>query len=540
MKIKMIDFFAMETTRLRLSIIYTTILSGCCYGFLIFIINNAANVIFQDISVELHLICFYVVVCIIFYISQNYSLSRSITLATEIIGLMRLRILDKIRHSELLFIEKKGYSDIHMRLTQDFNTIFHAVPVLVAALDDLITVIVVYTYIAMISFETFVVVIFFFLASIGYFYTKYFIIKEQMIQSGKKETEFLGIINGVLKGFKQIKIHFQKNEDLFKDIVAVSEESEKYKTRGLITYREHTMKMMIFHFFMYATLLFVMPIYFEVLRGTILKVFAALLFAQGPLEMIFRSFATIAMTNVAVTNLQDLEEELDHHEGVTIEQVSPIKDFQEISLKSALFQYKDSQGGVSFQSGPVDLTIRKKDVLFIVGGNGSGKSTLLKLLTGLYPTLPPGQVLLNNEPITSQTYPAYRQLFSIIFTDYYLFKKLYGLESVDENTVMKMLKTMLLHRKTKFSNNQFSNTDLSTGQRKRLACIEALLEDKPIYIFDEWTADQDPEFRKFLYDKILQDLRDAGKTVIIVTHDDRYFHYADTVITMEDGKIKQK
>ncbi|ETR70113.1 MAG: ATP-binding cassette transporter [Candidatus Magnetoglobus multicellularis str. Araruama] len=539
MKIKMIDFFAMEINSLRLSIIYTTILSGCCYGILIFIINNAANIVFQDISVELYMIGIYAVICIVFYVSHNYALFNSIQLATDVIALVRLRILDKLRHAELLFIEKKGHADIHMRLTQDFNTIFHAVPVLFASVEDLITVIVIYMYIAIISFESFVVIISFLSISILYFYSKYFLIKKDMMQSGKTESEFFGMINDVIKGFKQIKLHFQKNEDLFKDIVSVSKESEKYKIQGLITYREHTMKIMIFHFTMYATLLFVMPIYFDLLRVSILKIFAALLFAQGPLDMVFRSFATIAMTNVAVKNLQDLEEELDQNSHAIIEQESHVKDFEKISLKSVLFQYKDSQGEISFQSGPIDLTIRKQDVIFIVGGNGSGKSTLLKLLTGLYPTLPPGQIFLDNQPITSDTMSAYRQLFSIIFTDYYLFKKLYGLESVDEKVVKQMLKTMLLHRKTQFFNNQFSNTDLSTGQRKRLACIEALLEDKPIYVFDEWTADQDPVFRKFLYETILQDLKKAGKTVIIVTHDDRYFHYADTVITMENGKIQE-
>jgi putative ATP-binding cassette transporter len=539
MNIKMIDFFAMEISSLRLSIIYTTILSGCCYGILIFIINNAANFVFQDISVELYMIGLYAVICVVFYVSHKFALFNSINLATEVIGLVRLRILDKIRHSELLFIEKKGYSNIHMRLTQDFNTIFHSVPVLFAAVEDLITVIVIYIYIAIISFEAFVVIVSFLVASIMCFYAKYFLIKNEMMQSGKKETEFFGMMNDVVKGFKQIKMHVQKNEDLFNDIDSVSKESEQYKTRGLITYREHTMKIMIFHFMMYATLLFVMPIFFDVLRVSILKIFAALLFAQGPLEMVFRSFATIAMTNVAVKNLQDLEESLDQNNHAIIEQ-EPVIDFQKISLQSILFQYKDSQGDITFQSGPIDLTIHKQDVIFIVGGNGSGKSTLLKLLTGLYPSLPPGQIVIDDKPIRSQTLSAYRQLFSIIFTDYYLFKKLYGLESVDEHTVVSMLKKMLLHRKTQFSHNQFTNTNLSTGQRKRLACIEALLEDKPIYVFDEWTADQDPEFRKFLYDTILQDLKNAGKTVIIVTHDDRYFHYADTVITMENGKIKKK
>jgi putative ATP-binding cassette transporter len=161
----------------------------------------------------------YAVICVVFYVSHKFALFNSINLATEVIGLVRLRILDKIRHSELLFIEKKGYSNIHMRLTQDFNTIFHSVPVLFAAVEDLITVIVIYIYIAIISFEAFVVIVSFLVASIIYFYAKYFLIKNEMMQSGKKETEFFGMMN---------------NEDLFNDIDSVSKESEKYKTRELM------------------------------------------------------------------------------------------------------------------------------------------------------------------------------------------------------------------------------------------------------------------------------------------------------------------
>jgi len=459
-------------------------------------------------------------------------------MSTTIIGKVRLRILNKVRHTELSFIEKKGHAYIHMKITQDCNTIIQSVPVLISALDDLISVIVIYLYIAFISIETFIVNIAFISCSILYFYSKYFSIKKEMKKSGIKEIEFFSILYGVLHGFKQIKINSKKNNDLFKDVDIVSKESEQLKVQGLVTHRNHVMRIMIINFAMFATILFALPIYFENVRFSILKIFGALLFAQGPYEMVFRSFATIAMTNVAVDNLMQLENELDKTHKLSFDPADNFYDFKKLSLRDISFQYKDSQGETTFNFGPIDLSINKGDVLFIVGGNGSGKSTLLKLLTGLYQPLYAGKIYVDNELIDLHTYPAYRQLFSVIFTDYYLFRKLYGLESVEENKVREMLKTMLLHRKTKFINNQFTNTNLSTGQRKRLACIESLLEDKPINIFDEWTADQDPDFRKYLYDAILPDLRKQGKTVIIVTHDDRYFDRADKVITMEEGKIK--
>lgn len=174
--------------------------------------------------------------------------------------------------------------------------------------------------------------------------------------------------------------------------------------------------------------------------------------------------------------------------------------------------------------------------MFIVGGNGSGKSTLLKLLVGLYYPLS-GSIYINDKLLESDDYIHYRELYSTIFTDFHLFERLYGIEDVDYRRVDELLKTMGLSKKTTFKNNGFSNTDLSTGQKKRLAYIASVLEDKQIYIFDEWAADQDPEFRQYFYEILLKDLKSKGKTVIAVSHDDRYFFAADKIIKIEYGRI---
>lgn len=131
----------------------------------------------------------------------------------------------------------------------------------------------------------------------------------------------------------------------------------------------------------------------------------------------------------------------------------------------------------------------------------------------------------------------YRQLFSIIFTDYHLFKKLYGIEKVDSTRINDLLTEVALEKKTQFKEQEFTNIDLSTGQKKRLAYVVSILEDRPIYVFDEWAADQDPEFREYFYTTIIADLKRSGKTIIAVTHDDRYFDYADRLIKMDNGMI---
>ena len=171
-----------------------------------------------------------------------------------------------------------------------------------------------------------------------------------------------------------------------------------------------------------------------------------------------------------------------------------------------------------------------------MGGNGSGKSTLLKLLTGLYhPTH--GSIWLDDVPIQRENIQAFRELYSIIFSDFHLFDRLYGLNEVDPDRVQELLNLMELQTKTSYDGDRFTNLDLSTGQRKRLALLVTYLEDSPVYVFDEWAADQDPHFRAYFYETLLRDLKERGKTVVVVTHDDRYFSIADHIVKMELGKL---
>jgi len=189
-----------------------------------------------------------------------------------------------------------------------------------------------------------------------------------------------------------------------------------------------------------------------------------------------------------------------------------------------------------FSVGPLDMTLNQGEMLFIVGGNGSSKSTLLKLLTGLYYPAT-GFLSVDDDEIDQSHYHNYRELFSIIFTDFHLFDKLYGLHQIDEQLLKSLLHSMQLDKKTHYLDGQFTNLNLSTGQKKRLAFITAILEDKPIYVFDELAADQDPAFRQYFYEVVLQELKQQGKTIIAVTHDDKYFHVADRVLKMEYGQI---
>ncbi len=221
---------------------------------------------------------------------------------------------------------------------------------------------------------------------------------------------------------------------------------------------------------------------------------------------------------------------------------SPFPDpgsWQEIELAGVTHAYRHEGQPNGFVLGPIDVTIHRGQIVFIIGGNGSGKTTLAKLITGLY--LPEsGELRLDGQAITPSNREGYRQLFSVVFDDAVVFEGLWGLKAADlDQRAQDHLRALELGHVVTVSGGVFSTTKLSRGQRKRLALVTAYLEDRPIYLFDEWAADQDPMFRKTFYQRLLPELKSRGKTVVAVTHDDRYFAVADRVIKLEEGKVVQ-
>jgi putative ATP-binding cassette transporter len=201
-------------------------------------------------------------------------------------------------------------------------------------------------------------------------------------------------------------------------------------------------------------------------------------------------------------------------------------------------QYGGDTSDSRFVLGPVNLKFAPGEVVFVVGGNGSGKTTLAKLITGLYAP-EKGGIIIDGEPITDVNRESYRQLFSVVFSDFYLFESLLGFQSPEgDERAREYLGRLNLDHKVKVTNGKLSTIDLSQGQRKRLALLTAYLEDRPIYLFDEWAADQDPSFKELFYLHLLPELRDKGKTVFVISHDDKYYHVGDRTIKLEYGKVE--
>ena len=263
-----------------------------------------------------------------------------------------------------------------------------------------------------------------------------------------------------------------------------------------------------------------------------------LLYTKTPLEVLLLSLPILGRAATAAATLEGLGLRLAPPQAGAApgEEAEPGPEWRTLELADVRHAYHVEGEEDAFTLGPVDLKLERGEIVFLIGGNGSGKTTLAKILPGLYAP-EHGEVRLDGAPVTDATRDDYRQMFAAVFSDYFLFRRLADGEGSDAAAAGHLLRFQL-DGKVRVENGAFSTTDLSTGQRKRLALIAAALEDRSVYLFDEWAADQDPQFKEIFYREILPGLKSQGKTVVAITHDDRYFSVADRCIKLSGGRVE--
>lgn len=533
---KLLDFFNRESEAPKKQLIFTALTSGLANGYLLIIINNAAETINGGAELQVqHFLMFLLDLMLLAYTKQ-YTLKHATMAAEDAIDRVRTRVADKLRHTELQYIETVGHTSIYTRIAQDTSLISESAIMLANACQQIIVVVMCLLYIAWLSLPGFFLTVSLLgVAILMYFYNSSFI-KAKLREASNKETAFFNGIRSILLGFKEIKINHKKNEALFSHVQSISNEVRDIKVSAGFHFVIDLMFAQTAFFILCAGIIFALPAISVINVEEVVGITIAILFLFAPLAVVINAFSMFVRANIAVENIYELEQEIDAVSKKDPHIEISIPDFESIEFDKVTFHYPMQDGSSNFGVGPLSFKIKKGDVLFIVGGNGSGKSTLLKLLTGLYYPVS-GNIYLNDNLLSHKDYFNFRELYTIIFTDFHLFEHLYGIDKIDNSQVNALLKAMELDKKTTFETDCFSNIDLSTGQRKRLAYIASLLEDKQIFIFDEWAADQDPEFRQHFYEVLLHELKEKGKTIIAVSHDDRYFSVADTVIKMEYGHI---
>ncbi len=539
-------FYKKESSRPWKGILFMAFLAGLSNSTILFImITYIGNPVKHGNPTKFFIL--YIIATLLFVFSKKYALTNVISFTENLIKKIRVRVVNKIRHSELSFMETIDEAYIYGRITQDTNFISQAAIVIVTVCQSGLAVIFCLMFLAYLSVFSFLFTVGALGAATVIFLVYRKTIKKLMNESARVESKLLGYLTQIAKGFKEIKLNMRKNDDLFNHFKDVADSTENLKVKTGINFSNDLIYSQTFVMALIAAAAFILPKIAPTSDEVTVMTVMVIIFLIGPLDMLLTNIPIFTRANLAIDSFYKLEDTLDKeggngdsncNGGEDDDHENIVDTYKNIGLDNVSFNYKDNDKKTVFTLGPINLNIKNGEHIFIVGGNGSGKSTLAKLLTGLYYP-ESGNILLDGEIVSKPNYQDYRELFSIIFTDFHLFDKLYGLENVDKEKLNSLLKLMELDKKTKYKDERFTNTNLSTGQRKRLAMIVSFLEDKQIYVFDEVAADQDPHFRKYFYEVLLRDLKADGKTVIAATHDDKYFHVADRVLKMDYGKMEE-
>jgi len=532
---QLINFIEKETSSSSYkTILFMVVISGIANSLLLAIVNHATQAVADNEDLTQYFILYIIAFCLFLY-GQWFAFERAILTVEDAIYNIRVRLTRKIQRVELTFIEKTGSNNLYARLTTSDALIAQATPQITSAAQLSVLMIFSFVYLAYISPISFLILMVSIMIGVFLFLAKSKSVKQSLQQVKKKETEYFKSISHLINGFKEIKINKEKANAILESIEKTSGETKKIKAE--VGKQESRMWGFgrVFVYVLLPILVFIVPSFSDEHAADIFKVSSTMLFIIGPITLLVSAMPIINRVNMAIADLMDLEEEMDLAiDQETHNRETLFSSFKKIKLKNISFTYPDP--ATSFSSGPFNESIYNGELLFIVGGNGSGKSTFLKLITGLYyPNN--GNIYVDSVPVNNADYTDYRSLFSVVFTDFHLFDKFYGVKDISAEKVNYWIKKMKMEHKVTFRDDGFNSTNFSTGQRKRLAFIAAMLEDKPILIIDEFAADQDPQFRQYFYETLLIELKEMGKTIIAVTHDDHYFHVADRVLKMDDGKL---
>jgi putative ATP-binding cassette transporter len=343
----------------------------------------------------------------------------------------------------------------------------------------------------------------------------------------------------LIDGNKELKLHRNRRHSFMTRVLeatAGSNRRHNVLATGIST-AAGGMGQILF-FLLIGLLVFVLPTYTntstEVLTGYTLL----LLFVMMPIEILSLMLPTLFRAGISLQKVESLGLSLAANTTEKEAAETAVPAWETVELHGVAHSYYREAENSRFTLGPIDLTLTPGELVFITGGNGSGKTTLAKLLMGLYPP-EAGELRLNGAAVTDENRDWYRQHFTVVFSDFFLFDSLLGLEAprLDDKAREYLVKLQLNH-KLEVKEGVLSTTQLSQGQRKRLALLTAYLEDRSIYLFDEWAADQDPTFKQLFYHSLLPELKARGKTVIVISHDDHYYDVADRLIKLEDGKLE--
>ncbi|PCC14218.1 MULTISPECIES: cyclic peptide export ABC transporter [unclassified Pseudoalteromonas] len=483
---------------------------------------------------QYHIAALFLGVCILILLARSASQIMLVRLATNVTAQLRKRLYYRVLKAPVASVERVGQAKIIATITTDIARIVIGARVLPDMLINLVTVMGMLGFLLYLNADVFVLVIGAIVFGVVTYQIPMFFGNRYFSRARQYVDDLHESIQGLLMGVKELKLDKEKRQNfLDKNLLLNEEQVLEADKKGNTIIRAAVNYGDLISFYVIGVTTFIFVNYHSIEQAELIGVVMALLYITGPVAFVINSLPQIALARISLNKVNGILESLPEERAK--EAACAIPTWQSIQFHNVFYRHESDNH--EFVIGPINLELNRSEITFITGGNGSGKSTLGKVIS-LHYAKNSGEIIFGDTRVSDATLNACRHEISAIFTDFYLFDRiLMELDEAKQTVITEYLKDLQLDEKITVTNTGFSTTALSDGQRKRLALVLSFIEDKPLYIFDEWAADQDPIFKEIFYHNILPDLRNKGKAVVVISHDDRYFSVADKLIVMENGNI---
>ena len=500
--------------------------------------TTVQRVLWFDVS-NIRMAGFFLAFCMLILLTRSLSGIMLARVSMDLTSSLRARLCDRIARAPYAVIEAFGQAKLRVAVTDDVRRIIAGAEILPQLLVNGVMLIGIFGYLWYLNLHAFIFVLKAVAFGVITFQIPIYFARQDFRRARQIYDSLEQGIRGLIMGVKELQLDRGKRTKYFRDVLLKNERDlVRTEKRALTTMLTANSYGDLLFFFVIGVIAFVFTNYHSVAPDELAAIVLVLLYVTGPVAVIL---SIVPRMSVAVVSLRKIEEIFGElPESMGEDQPLTRREWQEISFQDTCYVHKSDEHHEGFMVGPTSFTLRKGEITFIVGGNGSGKSTLGKMLSLHY--LPSaGSIAFDSQIVDEACIDDFRQDVAAIFSDYYLFDRLLcEYDDVKLEMAERYLREFGLHHKVSIRDGMFSTTDLSDGQRKRLALVVSFVDDKKLYLFDEWAADQDPAFKRIFYTEIVPELKARGKAVVVVSHDDRYFHVADQVLVMEDGKVVER
>jgi putative ATP-binding cassette transporter len=513
------------------------VLGGAASTALLFVINSGLS---HHGSITSTLVYTFLGLAGLAMITRAGSALLLARIGTSALFQLRMGLSRQILGVPLRRLEEVGAPRLLGILTDDVLNITNAVanlPLICVNVAGLLTCLV---FLAWLSWVLFLSVVVLIVLGIVTYQLPFYAASRHFVAARKEHNNILSHLRSLIFGIKELKINRMRRKVFLSELLEGS--ADRFQAHSMSAMKIYILGATwgeMLSFITIGLLVFVAPHLTLVSTSTLTAFVLVLIYVMEPLQFIMNQGPTMSKASVALKNVESMGLTLAKNDSEEDAEVQALAkpSWNSIDLKQVAFSYERDDGEGKFAVGPFDLTLTPGKLVFITGGNGSGKTTLAKLLVGLYRP-EHGRILLDGMEIGDKDRDNFRQYFSAVFSDFYLFDSFLGLEQQHlDSKATAYLQRLQLSHKVKVTDGTLSTVDLSQGQRKRLALLTAYLEDRHIFLFDEWAADQDATFKDIFYYQILPELKARRKAVIVISHDERYYEVADRVIKLENGQI---